>query len=416
MSAFGFVFNLSQGMVPLVYLVGAVAMLFTAASYVTMSRRYPISGSVYAYAGRAIGQGAGFLGGWVMLLDYLLGPALTYIGAAVAIHAAVPQVPKIPCIIGLVLLNTVFATRGIQVTARLSFVFLGLQIATIVVFLAGAMFAFMQGTNGAELTIKPFFNPDLATPSLIFGALSLAVLSFLGFDAISTLSEEAREGPTSVARATYLALLLIAGIFVLQTYVACLFVLEHTRFPDGDGTAAAFYNIAFDIGGWWLMWMVTVPAVLFAGIPGALAAQVATSRLIYSMARDSRLPTALAHVSDRHGVPDHAALLVCLVTLVLGIAFSEQMEFVATLVCFGALSGFLLLHASVIVLAIKGELQSWSPLLAAIGAVIIGYVLLNMSTNAMKVGLGWLAIGAVLLVCRPLLPMRAKQVDTSLPR
>jgi amino acid transporter len=72
---FGIIFNAGAGMVPLIFTIGLFAMLFTASSYVQMSRVYPVAGSVYAYAGRAIGQGAGFIAGWVMLLDYLLLPA-----------------------------------------------------------------------------------------------------------------------------------------------------------------------------------------------------------------------------------------------------------------------------------------------------------------------------------------------------
>src|SRR5262245_28767092 len=91
---FGFVYNASHGMVPLAYAVGVLAMLFTASSYATMSRAYPLAGSVYAYAGRAIGASVGFIAGWTMLLDYVLLPALAYIVVAVAIHAVVPAVPR----------------------------------------------------------------------------------------------------------------------------------------------------------------------------------------------------------------------------------------------------------------------------------------------------------------------------------
>ena len=93
-TVFGIVFNASSGMVPLVYIVGLLAMLFTAASYVTMSRAYPVAGSVYAYAGRAIGESVGFLAGWAMLLDYLLLPTLVYVLCAIGVHAVVQAIEK----------------------------------------------------------------------------------------------------------------------------------------------------------------------------------------------------------------------------------------------------------------------------------------------------------------------------------
>src|SRR5436190_13547072 len=122
-------------MVPLVYLVGLVAMMFTAASYITMARAYPIAGSVYAYAGRAINETAGFLAGWALLLDYLLGPTLILVLSAVAVHASVPEVPREAWIVGFVILITVVSLFGIETTARTAIVFLGLQILGLVIFM-----------------------------------------------------------------------------------------------------------------------------------------------------------------------------------------------------------------------------------------------------------------------------------------
>ena len=402
MSAFGFVFNLSHGVVPFVYLVAAIAMLFTAASYVTMSRHFPIAGSAYAYAGRAIGQGAGFLSGWVMLLDYLLLPALAYIATAIAIHAAVPQIPKVPCIIVLVLLNTLFATRGIQANARMNFVSLGLQIVILAAFLLAAIAALLRGTHGAALSVRPLFDSHLMTPALVFSAVSFATLSFLGFDAISTLSEEAKD-VRAVGRATYLSLLLVAVLFMLQTYLASLFVLDRTQFDVGERTEAAFYDIAGEIGGTWLKWVVTLPLVLFAGIPNALAAQIGCARLIYSMSRDASLPRYFARVSERHAVPVRAALLISIVTFVLAITFADRIELMVTMVSFGALSGFLFVHLSVMALAIRSRDQPMSfgpPLISIVGALIIGCVFVNLNRAAMIVGSAWFAVGVVLLMQR----------------
>jgi len=124
-AVFGFVFNASGGMVPLVYLVGLVAMMFTAASYITMANAFPVAGSVYAYAGRAIGADAGFLAGWALLLDYLLGPTLILVLSAVAVHAMVPEVPREACIVAFVVMITVISLIGIETTARTALVFLG---------------------------------------------------------------------------------------------------------------------------------------------------------------------------------------------------------------------------------------------------------------------------------------------------
>jgi amino acid transporter len=402
-AVFGIVYNASAGMVPLVYIVGLVAMLFTAASYAAMSRAYPIAGSVYAYAGRAIGSDVGFLAGWVLLLDYLLSPALILILCSVAVHAVLPQVPKIVWIVGFVVATTLISLRGIETTARISIALLVVQLVTLATFIVAAGIALFHGAHGAVWSLKPLYNADFATPSLIFGALSIAVLSFLGFDAISTLAEEAEGGATAVGRATYLSLALIALLFVIQTYVASLFVLDRVRFAPGDPTEAAFYDIAFDVGGAWLKWLLTIPGVLLAGLPCALAAQVATSRLLFSMARDGRLPKELAHVHPQYNIPDRAPLVVAAVTLALAYVMVDRLELLTSMVNFGALTGFLLLHVSVIAYVRRHRdrtAERSKAVVAAIGFCIVGYVLVNLNPTAKIVGAIWIGVGALLLLYR----------------
>ena len=359
-SSFGFVFNASHGMVPLVYAVGLVAMLFTARSYVVMSAAFPVAGSVYAYAGRGIGESAGFLAGWALLLDYLLLPTLIYVICAVSIHAVIPAAPK-PLLVALFLgINTAVNIIGIESTAKLSIALLAMQLLLLGAFLALCVIGLAHGVNGAHLTLAPLYDPAKMTPSLIFGALSLAALSFLGFDAISTLTEEAKGGARAVGMATMASLLLAAGLFVLQTYLASLFVLDRKSFAPGDEAATAFFIIAKAIGGEPLRWSVSILGVLFSGLAGALTAQAATARLIYSMARDGMLPRALAHVGAKRKTPDRAILLVAAITLVLGVFLVNQIELLTSIVNFGALTGFLALHVSVVVwFMIRQKSRRW---------------------------------------------------------
>ena len=399
-SSFGFVFNASHGMVPLVYVVGLVAMVFTARSYVVMSAAFPVAGSVYAYAGRGIGVSAGFLAGWALLLDYLLLPTLIYVICAVSIHAVIPAAPK-PLLVALFLgVNTVVNIVGIESTAKLSIALLLLQLLLLGAFLLLCLIGLAHGVSGAHITLSPLFDRAKMTPSLIFGALSLAALSFLGFDAISTLTEEAKGGARAVGQATMLSLLLAAGLFVLQTYLASLFVLDRKSFAPGDEAATAFFIIAKAIGGEPLRWSVSILGVLFSGLAGALTAQAATARLIYSMARDGMLPRALAHVDARRKTPVRAILLVAAITLALGVLLVNQIELLTSIVNFGALTGFLALHVSVVVwFMVRQKSRRWfahlvSPLL---GFAIIGYVLLNTQTNAKIAGLLWLGVGALML-------------------
>jgi amino acid transporter len=402
-AVFGIVFNASHGMVPLVYLVGLVAMLFTALSYMAMSRAFPVAGSVYSYAARSLGPTAGFIAGWAMLLDYLLLPALSYVVCAIAFYAMLPQVPKPVWVVLLLSFSTVVNYFGIEITARTNFVMLALQLLILAVILIAGIGALAHRASGAHFSVTPFYNPVELTPGLVFGALSLAVLSFLGFDAISTLSEESRGGPATIARATILSLCISALLFVAQTYIASLFVLGRTSFAPGDATNAAFYNIAVTIGGGWLKFLVAGPMILFGGIAGALTAQAATARLLFGMARDGRLPKALARIDPARKVPERAIFLVAAITLVLGLFMVEKLELLTSMVSFGALVGFLLLHASVIAhFAWHQRSRDWLRHLLApgIGILITGYVLWNAETNAKIAGGLWLLAGSLALVIR----------------
>ena len=398
-AVFGIVFNASHGMVPLVYLVGLTAMLFTALSYMTMARAIPVAGSVYAYAAHGLGPFAGYVAGWAILLDYLLLPALNYVAAAIAVHAAFPVVPAWSCVVGMLGIATVVNYLGIESTARANIILLIVQLVLLVITMSTTFVALSHHVNGAHLSLRPFYQPGALTPSLIFGALSLAVLSFLGFDAISTLSEESRGGSSAIARATILSLCLAAFLFVFQTYFLSLFVLDRVRFPTGEHTNAAAYDIATMIGGYWLKFLMTVPGSLFAALPGALTAQAATARLIYGMARDGKLPRLLAHIEPTRKVPDHAIFLVAIVTLAIGLLLVDKLELLTSMVSFGALVGFFLLHLSVLAyFAWRRRSTNWWRHVAVplIGLAIIGYVLINAEANAKIAGVIWMAVGLLL--------------------
>ena len=177
--------------------------------------------------------------------------------------------------------------------------------------------------------------------------------------------------------------------------------MNRTSFPPGDATNAALYNIATAIGGRWLEFSVAVLGVLFSGIAGAMTAQAATARLLFSMARDGKLPKLLAHVNPVRKVPEYAIFLVAIVTLVIGVAMVDQFELLASMVSFGALIGFLLLHLSVMAHFLwRQKSRDWFRHLVVplIGLSIVAYVLINAQANAIKYGLAWMAVGILVLL------------------
>jgi amino acid transporter len=387
-------------MVPLTYVIGLVAMVFTALSYREMSESFPVAGSVYAYVGRGLHPAAGFLAGWAILLDYLLIPSLCYVAGAAAMHSVLPQVPQALWIVAFIAFNTTINLLGIETTARASMIFLAGELVVLAAFVVLGAIAVSRGINGAHWSVLPFYNPEVFQPGLIFSALSIAVLSFLGFDAISTLAEETKGGTRVVGRATMLALCLAAALFVVQTYVAALLVPGQTAFAGEAATNDAFYDIAGLVGGGTFKLVVALSAALAAAIANALVAQAATARLLFAMARDGQLPRFLAHLHPVRRVPERAVLFVSGVSLLLGLFFVGQIGLLSSLVNFGALFSFLLLHVSVVVyFLIIRRVRTFALHLVSpvIGFVIIGVVLANADVHAKIGGTAWLAIGVVIL-------------------
>jgi amino acid transporter len=397
---FGTVYNEAKGMVPLVYLIGLVAMIFTAISYAQMSKAFPVAGSVYSYVGRGLDENVGFLAGWTILLDYLLVPTLLYVFAAESMSGIFPDLPKWIWIVVFLAVNTVINYIGISFTAVVNRLFLAAELIFLVIFAVIAITAISRGTGGARFTTAPLFDAADFSPALVATALSIAVLSFLGFDGIATLSEEAKGGRRAAGVAMISGLLLVAAFFVTQTWLAAMLVPDTESFTD-DEAGNAFFTIVERVSshGWGIAFLAM--NALAVGIANAVAAQSATSRVLFSMSRDGRLPGFLSYVNPRTQVPERAILLVAGLTLVAGLFFVGQLSLISSLVNFGALTAFLLLHASVV--SFYGlRRRSGNVFLhwvaPIIGFLIIGYVLWNAEANAKIGGVVWLVIGVAVLL------------------
>ena len=207
-------------MVALTYVIlGLIAMVFTAMSYRAMSEAFPVAGSVYAYAGRGLHPSAGFLAGWAILLDYLLVPTLCYVVGAVAMRTVLPAIPQ-PFWVSPSWCSTLRSTCSESRLQRVrAEIFLVGELLILAVFVLLGAIAISRGVNGAHWSLRPFFNPAEFHFNIIFSALPVAVLSFLGFDAISTLAEETKGGVRVVGQATMIALCVAAVLFIAQTQI-----------------------------------------------------------------------------------------------------------------------------------------------------------------------------------------------------
>lgn len=397
MSVYGFVAKQSHGMVPLVYLVGIVAMLFTALSYKRLSSVFPVAGSVYSYVQRGWHPYLGFLAGWMILADYLLVPALLYAFSASWLHGLLPAVPTWIWVLGFVVFNAGVNIIGIELQARAHLALLILELIALLIFVAFAIefvFVLKHGTGG--WSVAPFFQPRHMNGGFIATATSVAVLSFLGFDAISTLSEEVENPRKTVGNATVLTLLLLGAIFIFQTYLAALVHPDHASLDPELG----FFQIGREIGGTRLYTLLLVVNIIAAGIASALAAQLAIARILYSMGRDRVLPAAgfLSRVHPDWKTPINAILLVAASSIALASSVSE--EVILKLVNFGALTAFMLLNVTVFVyfwLKQKQRRHIFSYLVfPALGLFIVAFVWSGFDRTTLLFGGSWLVVGLVL--------------------
>jgi amino acid transporter len=267
------------------------------------------------------------------------------------------------------------------------------------------MMALYGGAGAGRLTLRPIYDPAVFSFATVAGATSIAVLSFLGFDGISTLSEENSGKRDAIGRATVLALLLVGALFMLQTWVAT----DLARGMHFTSPETAFYELAERAGGAWLRLVIIVAMVIALAIANAMAAQAAVARVLFAMARDGKLPRVLARVHRRYQTPYVSTLAVACVSILVGLLFSNRIDDLTRIVNFGALTGFVLLHLSVINhYFVRQRSGEWLRHLVfpLMGLLIILYVLYEMDRAAKILGACWIGIGVLYYL---VLEMRTKK-------
>jgi amino acid transporter len=398
---FGVLDAKSFGSVALVYVVATFAMAFTALSYAQMSRQVPHAGSVYAYASIGIGRPAGFAAGWLAMLDYLLIPAVGYLFCGIALHSLVPSVPAWVFTAIAFVSTTVLNLVGVHLAARVGFVVLVVEILLLAVFVVAAVVVLI--TRGPA---RPWTSPVLGvggtTTAAVMGAVSVAVLSFLGFDAIASFAEENTGDERQVGRAVLFCLAVAGLLFVVQTYLAGLLMPvspQHlAQVPSEQGTA--FYTMTKTAVGPWLQKTFAVVKGIGPAFT-AMAAVAAASRLLYGMARDRGLPKALASVDARSQVPRAALLTTAAISLVVSVWAARRpdgLEVLVSIVNMGALAAFTLLHVSVIgYFVIRHGSRLWVPhvVIPTVGAAVSIWIMISATTLAKIIAAAWLAVGAV---------------------
>ncbi len=391
----GFVWQTSNGLIVLAYVLATVCMYFTAKSYALMTDSVPSAGSVYGFARHALGPFTGFVAGWMILLDYLLIPSYVYVFMAVALGTLIPEVDRAVWIVTLGGATLSINWFGVRVTSRVNLFSVVVQVAVISLLLVLALFALYHGKGNGSLTLRPLYAPELFHAQSIFAATAICVMSFLGFDAISTLSEEVKgDDRRLVGRAIIGVLFLAAALLALTSWI---FGDLMSGFAIKDPAAAIYEVTEWGTGHWTSVLTAWVMATI-VGLTNALPMQVGVARVMYAMGRDHQLPVVLAKIHPKHGTPYVGMLATTVISVTVALVMRNLMDELVSIVNFGALTGFLLLHVSVITkFWINERSGQWMTHLAGpvVGIIVVLAVLSGMSPLAMKVGLGWLAAGLI---------------------
>ena len=393
LSTLGFVWQAADGLIVTAYVLGAICMYFTAKSYAVMTEAIPSAGSVYGFARHALGRFPGFMAGWMILLDYLLIPAFVYVLIAVAFGELVPGVGRATWIVLLSGFTLAVNWFGVTVTTKANFVAVGLQVVLLVLFVVLGVVALERGFGTGGLTLKPVYAAGAFSVAKIFSATSICIMSFLGFDAISTLSEEVEGHDRHVVGRAIIWVLVISAIF----FVVVTFVLGNLM-PGIviKDPAAATYELATAAIGAWAAAIIAWSYAIVVGLSNALPMQVGVARVLYAMGRDRQLPHALARVHPKYGTPYVGMLVTAVISTGVALAMRDLMDELATIVNFGALSGFLLLHVSVLSeFGIRQRSRAWFThwVVPILGIGVVLAVFTGMSRLAAEVGLSWLVVG-----------------------
>jgi len=419
MSVFGVLSNRGKGHVVTAILIAMVAMLFTGISYGRMARAYPSAGSAFTYVAQEINPAAGYVTGWSMVMDYMLNPLICTVWCAQQAHQFAPGVAAWIWKIFFAAVFTLLNIRGIKTSARINTgmaIFMGAVIAAI--FVASARYIFGHPHTEAGFFTRPFYDPQTFTYGGVFGCTSIAVLTYIGFDGISTLSEEAENPRRNILLATVYTCLVIGILSSIEVYAAQLIWPASQAFPDVD---TAYVYVAART--WTYFFPIVGFTLLLANFGSGLGAQIGAARLLYGMGRSNALPKSFFGVVDeKHRVPRNnvlfvggAALLGAFVLEAIagykfylfdgsGLHFGLLLNILngdkayalgAEMLNFGALIAFMGVNAAAFLrYYVRAREKKLTHLIPPVLGFFICFALwLNLSRPAMIVGSVWMAAG-----------------------
>lgn len=398
MSVFGALSDRGRGHVVTAILIAMIAMLFTAMSYGQMARAYPSAGSAFTYVAQEVHPAVGYVTGWSFVMDYIVNPLICVIWCAVQAHDFAPGLPiwawKVFFAVAFTLLNI----QGIKTSARVNAgLTIGMSAVVVVVFVTAIRYILGHPHADPRFFTRPFYDPQTFTWGNLFGCTSIAVLSYIGFDAISTLSEEAENPRRNIPLATVLTCVVVGFLSAAEVYVAQLVWPATQPFPNPD---TAYVWAAART--WAPLFSIVGITLIVANFGSGMGAHIGAARLLYGMGRSNALPKSFFGAIDaKHQVPRNNVLVVGAIALILSQLRNADGSFLLTyergveLLNFGALIAFMGVNASAFMRYFvrapeKKIINFISPVL---GFLICLGLWLNLSHSALKWGAIWMLAG-----------------------
>lgn len=395
LGTFGILADVTRGVVPSAYLVASVAMLFTALSYGRMAAAFPVAGSAYTYVRKSISPKLGFLAGWAVLLDYLFLPMAIWLIGAAYLHSAFPAVPQALWVLAFIGVTTAINVVGLRLAKNINGVLMLVQFLVLIAFVGLAIHYVMGDASRPLWTLEPFLKEGTQLP-LIMGGAAIACYSFLGFDAVSTLTEETHEPRKTIPRAILLITLIGGGIFIAASYFVQL-AHPSVEFQNADSAA---YEIARNIGGDLFVSFFLI-GLIVGQFTSGLSAQASASRLLFAMGRDGVLPRPFfGRISKRFETPVNSIVLCGVVAL---LALHMDVTTSTSFINFGAFLAFSLVNLSVIFhYYLNAERRGLRELVLFLLFPLIGlladlWLMVSLDHLAIWLGATWLVLGVIYL-------------------
>lgn len=400
---FGIVSGITDGRVPLAYLLALFAMLLTAFSYARFARQTEKSGSAYTYTAESCGTNAGFFVGWCALMDYILLPLVNALLAGIYLEAIMPSVPYWAWVCVFTALVTLINCFRINILANLSIIFVAAPLLLMLVFI----YLVVKGIGSEQgyehvLTLTPLFNGDSSVFPLVAGAAILC-FSFLGFDAVTTMSHETKEPKKNIPRAVLLTTLTGGVIFFSASWFIQLYFPSNVRFNNPD---EALPEIVLYVGGA-LFQAIFLVAQIMNTFASGLATHASASRLIHIMGRDGIFHKGtFGQVHAKLGTPMYAVLTIGLISLM---AIVLDLATVVSMVSFGALIAFTAVNFSVFMKFYVKDGQRHglkhiflNAVLPWLSVLVMMGLWFNLERVALICGCVWLALGVLLFTYKRL--------------